>query len=372
MSIFRQIVSIGTFFLFGWESAATTFAASNFNCDTVINQGLRQYHITSSDTSYLHSIFSKYCYADGRSNSSSLNIGIEAVIKAIPVKFSLGSTDQTEAMSNFCKTYAESEDFKSKSSNYEETIVNRAYESFDSCVRLSALGLSVTHDIITDEKAQILLRAGVGKPIEINGLDSSENISCSGSDGLGKELAYTKSTHRQSAETIGIFCTRKSRNGEGGISVFDEGSVAIDITGDKYNFYWPKSEVLPETLASQVQVSINELRASIAAQGSLISGIGRGRILAMIQVQKGEIISKSSGTTFDPATGRVSFPNAKNWPFIGLVSDAKNAMYITSTSYIIDGGKDYFQVWNSNLDTGSENRVPRDFTAAAIAFDTSN
>jgi hypothetical protein len=360
MSKFRQTVSIGTFFLFLLESAPTTFAAGNFNCDTVINQGLRQYHITSSDTAYLHSIFSKYCYADGRSNSSSLNVGIEAVIKAIPVKFSLGSTDQTEAMSNFCKTYAESEDFKSKSSNYEETIVSRAYESFDSCVRLSTLGLFVSHDIITDEKAQVLLRAGVGKPIEINGLDSSENISCSGSDGSGTELTYSKSTHRQSTETIGIFCTRKSRNGDGGVSVFDEGSVAIDITGDKYNFYWPKSEVLPEALASQVQVSINELRASIAAQGSLISSIGRGRILA------------SSGTTFDPVTGRVSFPNAKSWPFIGLVSDAKNAMYITNTSYIIGGGKDYFQVWNTAMDTGDRNSAPTDFTAAAIAFDSSN
>src|SRR5205085_2464817 len=105
--------------------------------------------------------------------------------------------------------------------------------------------------------------AGVDRPIEVNGVDTSENITCAGSDGAGKQITYDNATHRQASNTIGIFCTRKSRKTPEGVTVYDEGSVAVDITGDKYNFYWPESEILPEDVASQVQVSIRELRASI-------------------------------------------------------------------------------------------------------------
>jgi hypothetical protein len=228
--------------LVGTSTAA--IAQGAYNCNTVLTNGLREYNISSTNTSYLNTLFSKYCYSDGRMNSSSVSAGIGIPIESIPIKFSLGASDQSQAMTNFCKTYSSSEELKVQTNSHQETIVRRAYDSFDSCVRLAALGLFVTHDIITDEKSQLLLRAGVDRPIEVNGVDTSDNITCAGSDGTGKQITYDNATHRQASNTIGIFCTRKSRKTPEGVTVYDEGSVAVDITGDKYNFYWPKSEIL--------------------------------------------------------------------------------------------------------------------------------
>ena len=49
-----------------------------------------------------------------------------------------------------------------------------------------------------------------------------------------------------------------------GVTVYDEGSVAIALAGTKCNFYWPQTSLLPEDVASQVQSSILELRTALA------------------------------------------------------------------------------------------------------------
>jgi len=245
-------------------STSVANAQGSFSCDTLITKGLREYNISSESTTYLNSVFSEYCYESGQSKSSSSNVGLEAVVKAIPLSFTAGTSDSSQAMTNFCKNFRESSDYKKNVDTYKETIVSKAYDTYAQCVQLTSLGYFVTHDLITPEKAQIVLRAGVDKPIEIEGIDVSSNIECKGPGADGNAITYTVSTHSKSNISIGVFCTRRPRSGPGGVTVFDEGSVAIAIPGYKYNFYWPKSELLPEDLASQVQSSIAQLRTGLA------------------------------------------------------------------------------------------------------------
>ena len=177
-------------FLLLLGATSSCLAQGVYNCDTILTSALREYNIHSESSSNLNEIFSQYCYADGRTNSSSLDIGVDAVVKGIPAKFTLGSNDSSQAMTNFCKTYSSSSDLRSKSDSYQETIVRRAYDSYDACVRIASEGYFVTHSITARDRAQILLRAGVGKPIEVTGVDTTENISCYGPDGAGKKIEY--------------------------------------------------------------------------------------------------------------------------------------------------------------------------------------
>jgi hypothetical protein len=178
------------------------------------------------------------------------------------------------AMENFCRTYQTSNEATSQRNNYQETLVRRGFDSVDNCVSAAQLGFYVSHDLLGPSKAHLTLRAGVGKDIEINGIDTTTNISCTGPVD-GKETKYTVATKARSNNTIGVFCTRESRKGPSDIIVFDEGSVAVDITGTKYNFYWPKSEILPEDIASRIQTTLTELRAAQTTLSSKTEEIAR-------------------------------------------------------------------------------------------------
>jgi hypothetical protein len=208
-------VRIGVAFVL---STSVCFAQGSYQCDTIITKGLREYNISSESSSYLNNVFSQYCYESGEANSSSFNLGLDTVVKALPIKFSLGSSDSKTAMQNFCKSYKASTEAKQERNTYQETIVNKAYDTYASCVQLSQLGYYVTHDFITPQKSQLLFRAGVAKPIEINGMDTSPNVSCSGPVN-GQEKKYRVSTKVRSDNTIGIFCTRVSRKGPGDTTV---------------------------------------------------------------------------------------------------------------------------------------------------------
>ncbi len=236
------------------------------SCNVIINNGLREYNISSDSAAYLNTVFNQYCFADGRSNSSAFNAGLAATVQSIPVSLTLGSSDASQAQTNFCKNYKSSTFATETTNTYNETIVRRAYDSYDACLQAAALGFYVTHDILTPAKAQLLLRAGVGKPIEVDGIDTTPNVSCSGPpDKSGNQIDYGIATKNVSDVGIGIFCTRKSRvEPTTGVTVYDEGSVAIALAGTKYNFYWPQTSLLPEDVASQVQSSILELRTALA------------------------------------------------------------------------------------------------------------
>ena len=76
---------------------------------TDIARTLKEFSISTSSTSYLNSVFDSYCEASGNSKQSVGSIGIDAVVKAIPIKFTGSTSSNEEAMRQFCKTYASCE-----------------------------------------------------------------------------------------------------------------------------------------------------------------------------------------------------------------------------------------------------------------------
>lgn len=342
-------------------------AQSNYSCDTVLTRGLRNISISSDSSSNLNTVFSQYCYADGRSNASSFNAGLDAVVKSIPVKFTLGSNDNSTAMTNFCKTYSSSSDARGASNRYLESIVQRAYDSYDACVRISSAGYFVTHDIVTPDKAQILLRAGVGKPIEIKGLDATGNVTCNGPDGNGSEVKYGAATSVRSDNAINVFCTRTSRDGGDGLKYFDEAGVAIAINGDKYNFYWPQSNILPDKLASNIQTSITELRNNTAAIKDKIDNLGLS-----VYVQKFKVNPSSQ------AVGDISCPNPASGLSVSAISagvyldepNERNASFLRHYTYPVEGIQNKWHYSMINAAGTGMGHPPGNFAAYVVCLTT--
>lgn len=249
-------------------SLTSANAQATFDCDKIITSGLREYRISADSTSFLKTTFDKYCSASGETKESGGGIGIDTIVKTIPVKFTGSYNSSSQAMTNFCKTFAGSEDYKSASYSYAETIASKAFDTYAQCTQIASQGLSVSHQLTTPGDAQIFLKAGMDKAVQITGVYTSGNISCQGNDNKGKVIKYAVSTTASSDKSLHIFCTRKPRPGTAGSTVFDEGTVAIGMVGHSYNVFWPKSEILPEDVAERIKTSLNELRLNIEKQAS--------------------------------------------------------------------------------------------------------
>ena len=93
--------------------------------------------------------------------------------------------------------------------------------------------------------------------------------------------------------------------------------------------------------------------------------------LAALQVKGSQLVSSSSGVTYDPASGVVVFPNPWKLRFVPIVSDTANGAnnYLSTTNFVREiGPANQFRVWCTPLDTGNRNFTPTDFTAVVLGF----
>jgi hypothetical protein len=92
-----------------------------------------------------------------------------------------------------------------------------------------------------------------------------------------------------------------------------------------------------------------------------------GGILAAGVVRGGQAIYSSRGTSFDPGTGRVSFPNPKGLKFIPIIAAiSPNAQFVTESCYVRSIGPDFFILWQGAQDTSGRNEPPRDCTFTVV------
>lgn len=200
-------------------------------CKLIITDGLREYSIkASSDASY-NSVYDKYCEVSGSARTDKFGFGMDTILESIPVGFKGDFGSSSEQMKNFCKTYASKAAGRSSSTSYEETIVRRAYQSFDQCVALAAKDVVVRHSVQTMSLVDFFLAPGFDKGIKVNGVQMTPNVECRGQlpgDGkpaqkINEDTQITLSGN----QTLGFRCERKGVAQAKGDVKFDEAVITI-------------------------------------------------------------------------------------------------------------------------------------------------
>ena len=151
-------------------------------CTELITSGLKQYSIKTESSSYLTSVYDRYCEQSGSTKSSGLGLGLDLVVKAVPVKFTGNYSSNEEAMRNFCKNYQAHSEGQSAQETYEEKIVDRAYDSFDACVAIAATGVIVKHTVRDFNNFDFYVAPGFSHPVTLRGVQVPGNVVCQGQD----------------------------------------------------------------------------------------------------------------------------------------------------------------------------------------------
>ena len=237
------------------------------NCRTIITDGLREYSITTDSSAYLNSVFDKYCETSGTARSTGLSVGLDAVIKAIPVQFTSSYSSNEEAVRNFCRNYSSISTGRSDRTAYQERIVQRAYESFDQCIALAQTGVVVRHKVRSLAELDFFVAPGFARPVMLRGIKSSTNIQCSGQDpnsanSTAKKFDLSTRIQVKDNNALNISCTRTGKPGTNGETIYDEGTVTLftDIgPNGNYGAFVPRDTRLAENQASAIAQQIASL-----------------------------------------------------------------------------------------------------------------
>lgn len=269
-------IKLPTFFVLFLSGQA--YAAQSYShCEKLITDGLREYSISNSSQVSLDRHFDKYCDQSGKTKSSSTSVGLEAVVNYIPFKFKGDHSSSEQGMQNFCRTYASDAQKHSTHGTWESKIVDKAYDTFDSCVNLTSRGLNITHNIVTPDSLSMFLQINSGNKLVIRGMRTSKNVKCEGQEqGSANVVTYSLSSRVETTDSLSVTCVRSPRTKKtpsGLIQVYDEGFVQVLTQYENYDIFLPKTERFPEDTAAVLDAKIGSLRSEFEKSRRKVSDL---------------------------------------------------------------------------------------------------
>ena len=236
------------------------------NCTTLIREGLREYNVQSESEANLNTVFDRSCSSSGEFRTETAGVGLEAVVKSIPWKFTGNYGSTKEAMTNFCRDYRAVAEKSAARNSYQETIARRGYDSFDHCITMAASGVVARHRVENIERVNFYLASGFS-PVKVAGVNATNNIVCKGhnpTDPEAKEVTMNGDTRMTLVNnmTLGFVCTRTGTVDDKGTSVMQEGVVTIltDLRPNgNYTIFMPQERLVAPTEASVIMNQIKEL-----------------------------------------------------------------------------------------------------------------
>lgn len=237
------------------------------SCRALIESGLRNLSVEQESVSSLQTIFRRHCEKSGKVKSSSLGIGLDVVVDAIPLGLKGDAASSSQAMSNFCKSYSSHMELDYERNTREEKIVERAYDSFDQCIALAAAGIIVRHDVRDFNTFDFFIAPGYNRVI-LNGVQVPAHVTCKGLDPTKANspiitFGYGTRISLSGEQTLNVSCVRNGAPAANGVVEFPEATVTL-LTNVKpsgnYSAYLPPDSKLPRDIASEVQQSLSEVR----------------------------------------------------------------------------------------------------------------
>lgn len=262
-------------------TCTTTSAFSqNLQCHDIANT-LKEYSIDSSSSSFLNSVFAQYCHQDGSKKATSGSLGLDAVVKAIPIKFTGSYSNNEQAFTNFCKQYSSFTAASSSSDAYKETISSKALETIAECQRLQATGVIITHQLSNAESLSFYMRNSVLQNFVLQGVGTTGPVKCSGQIG-GSEKPFNMAVNVAIKKSQSFTCVRTGAPKSDGSGIdFAESVVTVLTNQGNYSVFWPRDQRQSSDMASEIERKITALQGELNKTNALLKPIMDARPVAI-------------------------------------------------------------------------------------------
>lgn len=235
-------------------------------CVEIYKNSTRDYSQAQQTTIELVSSFNSFCKKDGSVNTSASGIGLEAVVKSIPFKFSFSDSNNEQKMEEFCKVGASQYDAWNMSSSGSSTVVTDALSNFNSCVDLANSGLQFKVSINQPDTLVVSGIASTNFDGFINSVAYDDTtMTCSSADfnPAHKSVTLKGSVHLDTKVPFAITCIKeKQRAGSG--TFYQRTTLTIAASGaSPLAIVFPSDTLNGYELASQASVAVRQAASDV-------------------------------------------------------------------------------------------------------------
>lgn len=309
--------------------------AADLHCPD-ISKTLREYSIDSSSSSYLNAVFSEHCQMDGSSKDKSGGVGLDAIVKAIPIKFTGSYSSVDQAFSNFCKSYQLHTSSSSEADSYKQTISAKALDTIQQCLRLQAKDIFVSHEIANAEAANFFLRGNIHQIFELTGVGIvGKKTTCTGQIN-GKTVAFDERVHIKNISNQSFVCTRTGHLDPRTQKVYyPESIITVMTSAGNYTLFWPKDERFSEEMASRIDEKITGLEGKLSALTKSVSPIVNGTELEVYRCPNGwEGESRNAAWMYLRCIGQLSFESTCTNHWLGNPVEVRQCTSLGKVAFI--------------------------------------
>lgn len=235
-------------------------------CSGILRYAARDETQDDQDLAIAQSIYKQNCEGSSSRSSNSTSVGLEAVVKAIPFKFSFGGENNDERLRNFCKT-ANAQDIIHQTTNLRRSIVVReALNSFVECIRFANQNIFFDPSL-GRTRFSISVRRGLENSA-IEGVHyNPQELTCTVPRTDGSDTTTTANENtRKNLDVISypISCERIPKTGQDGSVQYPR--AEIEVATNRGNFFLaiPEDEVRPERWATEITAQLNQLEQKIS------------------------------------------------------------------------------------------------------------
>ncbi|MCD0161807.1 hypothetical protein IHN63_10870 [Deinococcus sp. 6YEL10] len=114
-------------------------------CEVVYSDSVRNISSETKRSVEANSLFDQHCSASGEVKSSGMGIDFSAVVKNIPVKLGINTSNSSEAMQQFCKIYQTSDYAQLDVSSFNSSVVTDALKLYNQCKVLEGNNVKASH-----------------------------------------------------------------------------------------------------------------------------------------------------------------------------------------------------------------------------------
>jgi hypothetical protein len=205
-------------------------------CDSVLQYGARNIVSNMTVEKQKSYVFQKACKNRYRDSNSETKLGIEAVIKAVPVGLNFGQSNAQTQIEAWCNQNEKYDDNSFSTDNYENTVFQPSISAWSSCIDATNAGLQVIPSINGDE---------TGITFQVKNTTSDKDVVLQGAAIVDNSLLNS------------IKCTVKNNQ------------IVEDLTDNKFMPLPPNQAVNVNCQRNIVKVTRNNQEIEILPSGSI-------------------------------------------------------------------------------------------------------
>ncbi len=251
------------------------------SCVEVYKEATRNYSQAQQESLELARSFNSFCKKDGSVSTSASGVGLEAVVKAIPFKFSASDSNSQQRMEEFCKVGATSYDSWNTQSASSSTVVVEALTNYNNCVQLASSGLHL--HVSLNQPDTLLVSGSADNTYDqfISSVAYDDNLmTCVSADFNRTNISQTVhgAVHLSAKKPFAITCTKKAQSVSDGTKFFQRTTLSIASGGnDPLAIVFPSDTLNGFELASQSRIAVAQASADAnRAQTTAASLLARG------------------------------------------------------------------------------------------------